>query len=91
MNFYEFTIGLHIYFFREILTNVLRAMVNNSFKENFYGKRKKKINVLTVFSISHKIGIKIVCCRQATKNKIYTPKNICSGVSKDRSHKEYLA
>ena len=64
-------------------------MVNNSFKENFYGK--KKINVLTVFSISHKSGIKIVCCRQATKNKIYTPKNTFSGVSKDRSHREYLA
>ena len=28
---------------------------------------------------------------QATKNKTYTPKNICSGVSKDRSHGEYLA
>ena len=28
---------------------------------------------------------------QATKNKIYTPKNICSSVSKDRSHGEYLA
>ena len=27
---------------------------------------------------------------QATKNKTYTPKNICSGVSKDRSHGEYL-
>ena len=28
---------------------------------------------------------------QATKNKTYTPKNICSGVSKDRSNREYLA
>ena len=28
---------------------------------------------------------------QATKNKTYTPKNTCSGVRKDRSHKEYLA
>ena len=28
---------------------------------------------------------------QATKNKTYTSKNICSGVSKDRSHGEYLA
>ena len=28
---------------------------------------------------------------QATKNKTYTPKNICSGVNKDRSHGEYLA
>ena len=28
---------------------------------------------------------------QATKNETYTPKNICSSVSKDRSHGEYLA
>ena len=28
---------------------------------------------------------------QATKNKTYTPKNICSSASKDHSHGEYLA
>ena len=28
---------------------------------------------------------------QATKNKTYTPKNTCSGVSKDRSHGKCLA
>ena len=28
---------------------------------------------------------------QATKNKTYTPKNICSSASKDRFHGEYLA
>ena len=40
--------------------NVLRAKINNSFKESFYGKRKKKlINVLTAFSIFHKSGVKI--------------------------------
>ena len=33
-----------------ILTNVLRAMVNNTFKESFY--EKKIINVLIIFSIS---------------------------------------
>ena len=27
---------------------------------------------------------------QATKNKIYTPKNTCNSVSKDRSYWEYL-
>ena len=32
-------------------------MVNNLFKENFYEKRKK-INVLTIFFIFHKSGIK---------------------------------
>ena len=32
-------------------------MVNDPFKENFYGKRKKK--VLIVFSISHKNDVKI--------------------------------
>ena len=43
-----------------MLTDTLRKMANNSFKENFYGKRKKKkaINVLTVFFISHKSGVK---------------------------------
>ena len=30
--------------------DALRTMVNNTFKESFYGKRKKKaINVLTAF------------------------------------------
>ena len=33
-----------------MLTNALRALVNNPFKENFYRKRKKKvINILTIF------------------------------------------
>ena len=44
-----------------MLTNVLRAMVNNPFKESFYGKRgrkKKQINVLTVFSISYRNSVK---------------------------------
>ena len=44
----------------EMLTNIFKAFVNNSFKENFYGKRKEKtINVLTAFFISYKSGIKI--------------------------------
>ena len=42
-----------------MLTNAFRALINNSFKEKFYGKRKKiVINVLTAFFISHKSGIK---------------------------------
>ena len=36
--------------------DTLMAMVNNPFKEIFY--RKKKINILTAFSIFHKSGIK---------------------------------
>ena len=38
--------------------DAFRALVNNPFKESFYGKRKKKktINVLTVFFIFHKSG-----------------------------------
>ena len=36
--------------------DILRVMVNNSFKENFY--EEKKINVLIVFFISHKSGVK---------------------------------
>ena len=47
------------FFIWEILMDALRVIVNNLFKENFYGKRKKKvINVLTAFSISHKSGVK---------------------------------
>ena len=33
----------------EMLTNALRALVNNLFKESFYRKRKKKNNILIVF------------------------------------------
>ena len=37
----------------------LRALVKNSVKENFYGKRKKKvINILTAFFISYKSNVK---------------------------------
>ena len=35
-----------------------RALVNNPIKESFYGKRKKIINVLTFFFISHKSNVK---------------------------------
>ena len=43
-----------------MLTDVLRVMINNQFKKNFYGKRKKKvINILIVFSISYKSCVKI--------------------------------
>ena len=43
-----------------MITNALRTLVNNPFKGNFYRKRKKKvINVLTAFFISHKSDIKI--------------------------------
>ena len=31
---------------RKILMDALKVMVNNLFKESFYGKRKKKINAL---------------------------------------------
>ena len=42
-----------------MLTSVLRALVKNSVKESFYRKRKKKtINVLTAFFISHKSDVK---------------------------------
>ena len=38
-----------------MLTKTLRVLVNNLFKESFYEKRKKKvINILTAFFISHK-------------------------------------
>ena len=41
-----------------MLTNVLRALTNNPFKENFY-EEKKTINVLTTFFIFYKSDVKI--------------------------------
>ena len=38
--------------------DTFRVMVNNSFKESFYGKIKKVINILIVFFISHKSCVK---------------------------------
>ena len=43
---------------REMLMSALKALVKNSVKESFYGKRKKN-NVLTAFFTSHKSDIKI--------------------------------
>ena len=42
---------------KEMLTNALRALVNNPFKESFY-RKKKTINILTAFFISYKSGVK---------------------------------
>ena len=43
-----------------MLTSALSTLVKNLVKESFYGKRKKKtINILTVFFISHKRDVKI--------------------------------
>ena len=41
-----------------MLTDALRIIVNNSFKESFYERKKKTINVLTTFSIFHKNCVK---------------------------------
>ena len=41
-----------------MLTNALKVLINNPFKESFYEK-KKVINVLLAFFISYKNGIKI--------------------------------
>ena len=44
----------------EMLTSALRVLVNNPFKESFYGKWKKKvINILIAFFIFYKNDIKI--------------------------------
>ena len=43
--------------YRKMLTDAFKVIINNSFKESFYGK--KKINVLIVFFISHKSSVKI--------------------------------
>ena len=45
--------------FRVMLTSALKVPIKNLFKENFYGKRKKKvINILTAFFISYKSDVK---------------------------------
>ena len=41
-----------------MLMNALRALVKNPVKESLYWKRIKKINVLTIFFISHKNDVK---------------------------------
>ena len=42
-----------------MLTSALKVLVKNPVKENFYGKKKKVINVMTAFFISHKNNVKI--------------------------------
>ena len=42
----------------EMLTSALRALIKNPVKKNFYEKRKKTINVLTIFFIFHKNDVK---------------------------------
>ena len=41
-----------------MLTNAFGVLVNKLFKESFYEKKKKTINVLTVFFLFHKSGVK---------------------------------
>ena len=43
----------------DILTDALRMIVNYLFKKSFYEKRKKTINILTVFFITYKSSVKI--------------------------------
>ena len=58
-------------------------------------RQKKKTNHIIYKIVTYhkfkKITVIHGVLSQATKNKTYTPKNICSSVSKDRSHGEYLA
>ena len=43
-----------------MLTDALKVMVTNPFEESFYRKKKKKsINILITFLISHKSDVKI--------------------------------
>ena len=43
------------YLFRKMLTDAFRIIVNNSFKESFYEKMKKKL--IFFFSIFYKSGV----------------------------------
>ena len=52
-----------------MLTNALRALIKNPVKERFYGKKKKKtINVLTVFSFFIKAMSKLFLIRFITSS-----------------------
>ena len=42
-----------------MLTDAFRAMVNNLFKESFYGEKKKQLMFFDHFFISHKSSVKI--------------------------------
>ena len=42
-----------------MLTDALKVMVTNLFEESFYRKKKKAINILITFLISHKSDVKI--------------------------------
>ena len=43
-----------------MLANALKSLVKNPVKESFYGKRKKTINVLTIFFfIFHKSDVNV--------------------------------
>ena len=48
-----------------ILTSVLRILINNPVKKFFY-KKKKKINILTIFFISIKVMSKLF------KNRLFS-------------------
>ena len=42
-----------------MLKSALKTLIKNPIIENFYGKKKKTINVLTTFFIFHKNDVKI--------------------------------
>ena len=68
--------GLFVYDFREYLLNNTFIALFPSIKDLFY---------------DYKNGLSLEVLSQVTKNKTYTPKNTCSGVSKDRFYEKYLA
>ena len=74
--------------FRNFLRNNNRWVrgKNNAEPRNFRRNDSTKVN--NSKKPREKVGGVL---SQATKNKTYTPKNICSGASKDRSHGEYLS
>ena len=51
-----------------MLTNALRALIKNPVKESFYGKKKKTINILTVFSFFIKAMSKLFLIRFITSS-----------------------
>ena len=55
----SFFVQIFIHSIREMLTDAFGTMVNNSFKESLYGRRKKIINFLIAFSFPIKVVSKL--------------------------------
>ena len=68
-------------------TCVVRRYKTSQISQKVTDKSSKSLQNETRVSLLYVDGV----LSQVTKNKTYTPKNICSSASKDCFHEEYLA